>query len=701
MGWFDEQIKLRKQSDDDAFADSFVKMAGAVMGEKVLASLNDDRIVAKNEIDEILKFYHVKSREVPDSIEDMNEQLEYLMRPYGIMRRTVCLEKGWYKDAIGAMLGVMKETGKIVALLPGKVSGYSYYDIEAGKRRKITHGNEDLFEKEALAFYKPFPMKKMGIPSLAKYIMETLSGADYGMMLLAALAVTFVGMLTPKINQLIFSEVLPSGSMQLFFAISVFMVCTAISSLLFEAVSAMVTARVETKLSLSVEAATMMRVMSLPAVFFRKYSAGELSSRASQINSLCNMLVSTVFTTGITSVFSLIYISQIFAFAPALVAPALTIVAVTVAFSVISSLVQMGISRRQMELAGKENGMTYAMITGVQKIKLSGAEKRAFARWGDLYAKEAKLKYNPPVFIKINAVISTGISLAGTIVMYYAAIRSGVSVADYYAFNTAYGMVSGAFLSLAGIALTVARIRPTLEMVKPLFETVPEVSSGKQVITGISGGIELNHISFRYNENMPLVLDDLSLKIHPGQYVAIVGQTGCGKSTLKSLRQKIGVVIQNGKLFQGDIYSNIVISAPWLTQKDAWEAAELAGIAEDIRKMPMGMNTMISEGSGGISGGQKQRLMIARAIAQKPRLLMLDEATSALDNLTQKKVSEALDGLKCTRIVIAHRLSTIKQCDRILVLDKGKIIEDGKYEELLEKNGFFAELVKRQRLDAL
>ena len=414
--------------------------------------------------------------------------------------------------------------------------------------------------------------------------------------------------------------------------------------------------------------------------------------------------------------------------APALVAPARTIVAVTVAFSVISSLVQMGISRRQMELAGKENGMTYAMITGVQKIKLSGAEKRAFARWGDLYAKEAKLKYNPPVFIKINAVISTGISLAGTIVMYYAAIRSGVSVADYYAFNTAYGMVSGAFLSLAGITLTVARIRPTLEMVKPLFETVPEVSSGKQVITGISGGIELNHISFRYNENMPLVLDDLSLKIHPGQYVAIVGQTGCGKSTLmrlllgfekpmkgavyydgknldkidlKSLRQKIGVVMQNGKLFQGDIYSNIVISAPWLTQKDAWEAAELAGIAEDIRKMPMGMNTMISEGSGGISGGQKQRLMIARAIAQKPRLLMLDEATSALDNLTQKKVSEALDGLKCTRIVIAHRLSTIKQCDRILVLDKGKIIEDGKYEELLEKNGFFAELVKRQRLDAL
>ena len=279
---------------------------------------------------------------------------------------------------------------------------------------------------------------------------------------------------------------------------------------------------------------------------------------------------------------------------------------------------------------------------------------------------------------------------------------------------------------MAGIALTVAQIKPILEIVKPFFDTVPEIAEEKQVLTRLSGGIELNNVSFRYNENMPLVVDDLSLKIRPGQYVAIVGKTGCGKSTLmrlllgfekpqkgaiyydgrdieridlKSLRRRIGVVIQNGKLFQGDIYSNIVISAPWLTVKDAWEAAELAGIADDIRKMPMGMNTLISEGSGGISGGQRQRLMIARAIAPKPKILMFDEATSALDNLTQKKVSESLDSLKCTRIVIAHRLSTIKQCDRILVLDRGKIVEDGSYNSLIEKGGYFAELVARQRLD--
>ena len=224
---------------------------------------------------------------------------------------------------------------------------------------------------------------------------------------------------------------------------------------------------------------------------------------------------------------------------------------------------------------------------------------------------------------------------------------------------------------------------------------------------------------------MPRIINNLSLKIHSGEYIAIVGRTGCGKSTLlrlllgfekpekgavyydgtdlstvdlKSLRRMIGTVMQDGQLFQGDIYSNIVITSPKLTIDDAWEAAELAGIADDIRAMPMGMHTLITEGAGSISGGQRQRLMIARAIAPKPKILMFDEATSALDNITQKKVAESLAALKCTRIVIAHRLSTVKTCDRILVLDGGKIIEEGNYETLMSKNAFFASLVERQQI---
>ena len=726
MGWFDEQIRQRKQNDDDVFADSFVNMAAAVLGSKVTGSLSDGSAAAKSAIDEILKYYHVKSREVPDNIKDPNEQLEYLMRPYGIMRRTVRLEKGWYRDAVGAMLGVMKESGRVVALIPAGFSGYCYIDPDSGKKIKINRRNQRLFDTEAIAFYKPFPLKKIGLGSVAKYIAETLSAADFALIALATLALSLIGMLSPKLNNILFAAVLPSGSVRLLLSIAVFTVSVSVSSLLISATKEMITARINTKMSVSVQAAAMMRIMSLPADFFKGYGSGDLSSRAAHISSLCNMLVSAVLTTGLTSAFSLIYISQIFIYAPVLVVPAIAVILVTVAFSLISSFAQMRISKKQMELSAKESGMSYALISGIQKIKLAGAEKRAFARWGNLYAQNAKLTYNPPAFIKLNSVISLAISLIGNIVMYAAAVKSGVSVADYYAFGTAYGMVSGAFMSLAGMALTAAQIKPILETVQPFFNTVPEVSEGKEVITRLSGGIELTNVSFRYNENMPLILDNMSLKIRPGQYVAIVDKTGCGKSTLmrlllgfekpqkgavyydgrdieridlKSLRRRIGVVMQNGKLFSGDIYSNIVISAPWLTQSDAWDAAEKAGIADDIRRMPMGMNTIISEGSGGISGGQRQRLMIARAIAPKPKILMLDEATSALDNLTQKRVSESLDSLKCTRIVIAHRLSTIKQCDRILVLDGGKITEDGTYDELIAKNGVFAELVARQRLD--
>lgn len=726
MGWFDEQIKDRKRNDDDAFAEAFANMASAITGKKIEASLNNDRTVTKDAIDEILKYYHVKSREVPDGISDMNEQLEYLMRPYGIMRRTVKLEEGWYRDAAGAMLGVLAESGRVVALIPTGLSGYSYFDWETGKRRRINRKNQHLFDEEAIAFYKPFPLKKISLPSLAAYIARTLSVSDYVMIGLATLALSLIGMISPLITKLLFDRVLLSGNVRLLIAIAFFSVSVSVSTLLISAVKNMITARIETKLNISIEAATMMRIMSLPADFFKQYSSGELSSRASQVGALCKMLASTVLSTGLTSIFSLVYISQIFAYAPMLVVPALLIILATVVFSVVSSLVQMKLSTRQMELSGKESGMTYSLITGIQKIKLAGAEKRAFARWGNLYAQSAKLEYGPPAFIELNSVIALAISLVGTLVMYTMAVKSGISVADYYAFDTAYGMVSGAFGALAGIALNVAQIKPMLTMVKPFFDAVPEVSDGKQVLTRLSGGIEMNNVSFRYSENMPLIIDNLSLKIRPGQYVAIVGKTGCGKSTLmrlllgfehpqkgaiyydgkdleridlRSLRRRVGVVMQNGKLFQGDIYSNIVISAPWLSQDEAWEAAELAGIADDIRMMPMGMNTVISEGSGGISGGQRQRLMIARAVAPKPKILMFDEATSALDNMTQKKVSESLDALKCTRIVIAHRLSTIKQCDRIIVLDHGKIIEDGKYDELIAKNGFFAELVARQRLD--
>ncbi len=727
MGWFNEQILERRKNDNEALESAFVDVVSAVLGDKAATAARDERFVIKSAIDEVLRYYHVPSGEVPGDIRDRDGQLEYLLRPWGIMRRRVELTEGWYKNCVGALLGTRADNGSTVALIPNKFFGYSFLDTDTGKRVKLNRETAKLIEPEALCFYKPFPLRKIDLKDLFAYMMQTIPTGSLVMVVLATLAVTGLGLILPKINYIIFSDVITSHSAQLLLSLLAFYLCVGISTVMMDAVKALVSSRVSTQLDLNVEAATMSRMLSLPASFFVQYSAGQLSYKMQYMNSLCSMLFSAIYSTSLTSLLSLVYVAQIFKYAPALVAPALIITAVTFVFSILTTLRQMGITRQCMALAGRERGMTYSLISGVQKIKLAGAEKRMFSRWLGLYAEEARLSYNPPMFLRLNKVISSAISLVGTIVMYYAAVQSGVSVAEYTAFSAAYGMISGAFMGLAGIASTVAQIHPILDEVKPIMDAEPEASEGKKMVTRVSGGIELTNVSFRYADSMPLVIDNLSLNIRPGQYIALVGSTGCGKSTLvrlllgfekpqkgaiyydrrdlstldlKSLRSKIGCVMQNGKLFFGDIFSNITVSAPWLTLDDAWEAAEVAGIADDIRAMPMGMHTVIAEGQGGISGGQKQRLMIARAVAPKPKILILDEATSALDNVTQKKVSEALDGLKCTRIVIAHRLSTIRQCDRIIVLDQGKIVEDGTYEELIAENGYFAELVARQRLDA-
>lgn len=268
MGWFDEQIKQRKQNDDDMFAEAFSGIAHAVTGTKI-AGINNEAQRTKNAVDEILHYYHVKSIEVPDSVREINERLEYLLRPYGIMRRTVKLEKGWYKEAVGAMLAVKKKDGSAVALIPSGFSGYSYFDEETGKRVRVGRKTQLLFEDEAIAFYASFPLKKIGMKDLAMHIVKSLSVADFVLVALATLAVTLIGLLTPELTNLLFSEVLDSGSLRLLLAIAVFMICVTFSSLLISGVKALLTARINTKMGLSVQAATMMRILSLPADFSR------------------------------------------------------------------------------------------------------------------------------------------------------------------------------------------------------------------------------------------------------------------------------------------------------------------------------------------------------------------------------------------------------------------------------------------------
>ena len=726
MGWFNDQIRERMDNDQNVLEDSFFRMASVVMDRWDAERLADERMIVKEAIDDILKYYHEKPGDIPESIKNVSDQLEYALRPSGLMVRDVELEGNWQHDAFGPMLGYMKETGTTVALLPGAVFGYYYRDPATGKRTRVTRKTAKLFSRDALCFYQPLPMKKLGIGDLLLYMWKCITHGDLLLILLASLAMVLVGMIEPRIISLVTGKVLKTKNVNLLNGLMIFLVSSTFAGQLIGLVKTLLMSRISTKTSMTVEASVMMRILSLPVSFFRKFSSGELSSRAGSVNSLCSMMVDSILSVGLSSLMSLLYITQIFRYAPALVWPSILIILATVVVSVTASFVQIGVSRKKMKLAAEEAGMSYAMMNGMQKIRMSGSEKRMFARWGRLFARNARLEYNPPLFLKLNGVITTAVSLGGTILLYYLAVKTGVAGSEYFAFNAAYGRVMGAFSALAGIAISAASIRPVLEMAEPILKAEPEVSAEREAVTSVSGSIEMSHVTFRYEENTPYVLQDLSLKIRAGEYVAIVGRTGCGKSTIvrlllgfetpergavfydrhdlskidpRSLRRQIGVVIQNGQLFHGDIYSNITISAPHLTLAEAWEAAEIAGLAQDIREMPMGMQTIITEGQGGISGGQKQRLMIARAVAPKPRILIFDEATSALDNKTQKQVSEALDGLKCTRIVIAHRLSTIQNCDRILVMDQGAIVEEGKYEELIAKNGYFAELVARQCLD--
>ena len=725
MGWFDEQIEDRKKQERKLLSDAYERLELTVTGRKSGDGFLEGADV-NDALEALRKYFGISDREIPARLRDLEEKLDYLLGASDIMYRKVTLEPGWHQDSMGALLTTQKDTGAVVTVLRNGAGIYVYVDPATGKTVKVTAAEEKRMGEEAYCFYRPFPLRKLTFKDLFVYMWNTLGASDLTSFALAALAITLVGMLMPRLNHILMSSVISFGSYRLLGAVISFMFFATVGNFLLGIIRVLVLSRIRVKINVNVEAASMMRVLSLPAGFFKSYSSGELSQYLMYMNSLCTTLVDSIFSTAVTSIFSLVYLTQVFTYARSLVIPSVLVTVLTLAVSMAANALQAERNKEMMGLSAREKGLTYALIGGIEKIRLSGAENRVFAKWIDLYTRQADIKFNPPALIKMNSVITTAITLVGTIVMYYVAVRSGVSIADYYAFNTAYAYVSGAFTAISAIAITAATVKPSLELIRPLMDAEPEKHTGRETVAGITGNIELSHVTFRYEQEGRKILDDLSLTIPARQYVAIVGKTGCGKSTLLrlllgfekpekgaiffdrkdmqtldlgSLRKCIGTVLQEGDLFSGSIFENISISAPNLTLQQAWEAAEIAGIADDIRAMPMGMSTMLQEGAGGISGGQRQRLMIARAVAPKPKLLLLDEATSALDNITQKQVSEALDRMRCTRIVIAHRLSTIRNCDRILVMDGGKIVEDGTYDELIQMQGIFADLVARQRLD--
>lgn len=725
MSIYDKQIKDRVKNDERTFTKALADLSESVTSKEYSSEFKTKKEEFSSAINEVLSYFHIDKDENPLNFENFDADFDIYLKSKGLAKRAVSLKKGWYKKACGAYLSKTTD-GDIVALVPSKFSGYKYFDKKTHKYKKVNKKNEHLFAKEAYIFTALFPNKKLNLKDLIVFSLKQISISDIVLAVLLTIIITVIGFLLPKINNLIYSNVIVDNSVSLLLGIFSTYFFISLSLIFLNQYKKVVLNNIEYKAGIALTNAAYMRVLGLPNSFYRKHDSGEILQMYGSIPRLVGSIFEIVLNSGITSLFSISYIAQMCTYARELVIPGLIIILCTIIISIINITIDVKYAAKRLKNNAKEVSLTYSLLSGINKIKMTGSEKRAFSKWANSYSTNAKLTYSPPFLLKYSSVLTLIASLVGTIVIYYFTITSNISLANYFAFSASYGIVSGAFYQFVSIGQSIASIKPTYNFTKPVLNTLPEDNGQKIIINNLKGNIELSHVNFAYDETTGNIINDLSLKIKSGEYVAIVGKTGCGKSTLMklllgfekptkgaiyfdgkdvstldltSLRKRIGTVMQDGKLFSGDIYSNIVVTAPNLGLDDAWNAAELAGIKEDIEAFPMGMSTLISEDGGGISGGQKQRLMIARAIVFKPKILIFDEATSALDNITQKKISNSLDSLKCTRIVIAHRLSTIKNCDRIIVIDKGQIVEEGTYEELKNNKGMFYELVKKQELD--
>ena len=673
---------------------------------------------------QILDALNVKDYELDENdLKTPEEQLTGILRPRGIMMRKIQLKGSWWKECVGPLLGHTKE-GRLVTLIPTSSGlNYQYHDKQGILHQIGRQEMEQELDEYALTFTKPLPLGKLGIKDLISYAWSVVSGPNVVMMVLVSLLVVLVGMFTPMVNKIIFDSIIPTGDTADLAPIVGLLIGTVICTLLLSFSRNMYIFRVKQIVELHTQNAVMARTFLLSPQFFSKNSSGELTMKLYNVSTLCGLISENTVGALLTTVLSIIYMVQLWIYGGKLLLPALAILFIQSLCIILFYARMVRVRAEHTEKSAQLNGLEYNMFCGVQKLKLTGSEKRAFTRWLERYTDQARLLYNPRLPERFFPAMTALLSIGGSALLFWFTWKNGISPSDYIAFSSAYGMMASAVTGLERAIADLSQVKPLLQSVRPILEAVPEIEAKAPQVEFLSGAIHVSHVSFRYQEDSPLVLDDISLDINPGEYVGIVGKSGCGKSTLMrlllgfekpvsggiyydnydlekidktSLRRKIGCCLQSGSLFTGDIFHNITITAPWSTHEDAWEALRMASLEEDVQRMPMGLHTVVSEGGGGFSGGQKQRILIARALISKPDIIFFDEATSALDNISQKQVSDNLDELFCTRVIIAHRLSTIRHCDRIIVLDKGKIVEEGNFEQLMEQKGLFYEMSLRQ-----
>ena len=746
FAWENLRSMKQQKTADYAFSDALANISSVV--NKNVRETNifrpDDfpvvkvfKIVARN-------MGGISIHQLPDkSYEPTKSGVQKLARDNTVRVREVLLREKWYQEDNGHLIGFYKKDGNIdiscendtsaslvpVALIKNKnSSGYKIIDPINNVEIPVTKSNARQVYPIAIMAYKNIKEEKISIKTICRFVLMDIR-RDIARFVVIGLLCTLIGLITPLITRTFIDNVIPEAAKTQAIQICVLVFFCNISSMIGELAKYFANMRMETKADSDLEAALMDRLLKLPVDFFKGFSSGDLAARTMTITEIRKAIFNIILSVFMNFIFSFVYLIQCFRFSGYFARWGILFCIFPILISAVFCWLTYKWEKILIDCQGKIQGMLHQFLNGIEKISNSHSEKRFFAQWSNEYIRQTKVSYRLGLVGIVSSLINAIYPTIVCIIFYYLYGRgvrmqaiSALTTGTFMAFLTSYSSFQGAFLGLASSLLQIRKVVPLSKRIQPILDAKPEFESSKPPIDRLKGNIEISHLNFRYSPDSPLVLKDVNMSIKQGEFVAVVGTSGAGKSTLMrmllgfekpesgaifydsqdisavdigSLRRQLGVVLQNDTVLQGTVLQNILGSSG-LREEDAWEAARKVSFDKDIEEMPMGMFTMIPAGGATLSGGQLQRLIIARAIIRRPGVLIFDEATSALDNLTQQVVRESLDELKVTRIIIAHRLSTIINADKIYVMKDGEVIEQGKYEELMAKNGYFAQLAKRQ-----
>ena len=632
-------------------------------------------------------------------------------------------EGSWWRGDSNAMLAFRAEDGRPVVLLPGRFGRYREIDPVSKRSLRVTADRAGELAEEAWMFYRPLPPEGVKLADLMEIALRG-SAADLARLVIAGLPYGMIKLLPALALGFVANEISAGGSAGAIYAVAVAVAAFGLLGALLHLFQSTAMMRLEGRSASRVEAAFWDRLMRLPPSILHRHPAGDLAMSGMTFQNLRDGLRGVVANSFLSIIFLLPVFGVIFFYDA-------TLGLITLVFSLASLLVAVALGLRQISPYGRMisaarrvAGRLFQLVGGISKLRMDNAEGSAYAIWARDYREQKRAEIELGALEGHSRAFGAALPfLAGGVLLFAVAGERNIPVGDFLVVYTVFIVFQSAIARLGESFGAIAAMRPAFEQMRPLLSAVPETVTEGEPVEYLGGEILFDRISFRYDPDGPLILDDVTIHARPGEFVAIAGESGAGKSTLfrlalgidwptagavyydgrdlkhlnlKQVRRKIGAVPQSVGLHPQDLWDNLVSHHDGVATEEVWAAARTAEVEAQIRDMPMGMMTMVGASGSVLSGGESQRITIARSVIGSPRIMLLDEATNWLDNESQAKVMRNLADLTSTRLIIAHRLSTLEQADRIYVLQAGKVVQCGSFNELKEVDGVFKELIKRQ-----